>query len=271
MNRPARHWCFTQNNPKDELDFDERPVKWLRYCVWQKEQGDGGTVHYQGYMEFSRAVRLSALRKAVPGAHYEERRGSRDQAREYCRKSDRLDGPWEWGDWVGGQGTRTDLELSAGMCAAGRSLADIAREQPSVFVKFHRGLAELRRVSFRPRRRLELKVYLIWGVTGSGKSRYVWDMWGEEVYSLASQKPVWFDGYDGQKVLLIDEFEGVLEFGREKLLKVLDIYPYLAPVKGGHVYAQWDKIYITSNNDLEAEFRGDTALWRRVTRCEWVS
>ena len=110
-----------------------------------------------------------------------------------------------------------------------------------------------------------MKVYLLWGTSGAGKTRYVHDMWGEEVYTLAGQKPLWFDGYDGQKVLLIDEFEGVEEFGRSNLLKCLDIYPYYAPVKGGFVCAQWEKVYITGNNDLGSIFRYDAALRRRVT------
>lgn len=271
----SRAWCFTVNNPENERAngqlFDATQPKHLRYACWQKEAGASGTVHLQGYMEFTQPVRLSALRASLHGAHLEPRRGTREQARDYCRKPDRLDGPWEWGEWsAGGQGKRTELADACAVVQRGGSLCELAAEYPVEYVKYHRGFGELRRRLAPQRRRVELKVYLIWGKSGVGKTRLVHDLWGDEVYALASQKPLWFDGYDGEKVLLIDEFEGVHEFGREKLLRVLDIYPYDAPVKGGHVRAQWTKVYITSNNDLEYEFKNCAALWRRVTKCEYV-
>jgi hypothetical protein len=268
----SRHWCFTLNNPKDQLNFED--VKWCKYAIWQKESApDTGTEHYQGYVEFSKPVRMSALRTALPGAHYEVRRGSREQAREYCRKPDRIDGPWEFGTWSEvGQGKRSDLEAAITTLGRRNRPLDVAEDQPAVFVKFHRGLYELARVRFRPRRRVDLKVYCIWGTSGAGKSRYVWDMWGTEVYPLASQRPLWFDGYSGEKVLLIDEFQGVGEEGisRQNMLRILDIYPYMAPVKGGHVWAQWEKVYILSNSDLGYMFSYPPELKRRVTVVEQV-
>lgn len=108
---------------------------------------------------------------------------------------------------------------------------------------------------------------MVWGRPGTGKSRYVWDMWGDDLYSLFSQKPLWFDGYRGEKVLLIEEFEydGI---SREMLLKLLDIYPLQVPVKGGSVWAQWTKIYITGNCNMTVGWC--PALMRRVTSVEEV-
>jgi len=47
----ARCWCFTLNNPEEELAVNE----WdgIAYAVWQLEIGEEGTVHYQGYVNFS--------------------------------------------------------------------------------------------------------------------------------------------------------------------------------------------------------------------------
>lgn len=267
----ARHWCFTLNNPTNELEFDADDI---RYAIWQKEQGELGTPHYQGYVEFKQPVRLSRLQKEIPGCHAERRAGTREQARDYCRKPEgRLDGPWEKGVWSGqAQGRRTDLEAAAATARSARSLCELAESHPVEFIKFGRGLREFRNAVCRKRRRLGLKVYLLWGTTGAGKTRYVWDMWDENggVYSLASQKPLWFDGYDNEETLLIDEFIGVQEFGRENLLKVLDIYPHQFPVKGSMIWPQWKRVYILSNMNIKFEFMSDEALWRRVTMVEHV-
>ena len=105
-----RHICFTLNNPEsDEIAFDPAIT---RYAVWQKESGDNGTIHLQGYVEFLKSVSFKAAKKTIGnGAHLEDRRGTRDQARDYCRKEEtRIAGPWEFGTWISGSGARTDIE-----------------------------------------------------------------------------------------------------------------------------------------------------------------
>jgi len=259
-----RAWCFTLNNPDEQLTEDTFGGDKCRYAIWQEESAPGtGTRHYQGYVEFTTPVRLSGVRKLLERAHWEPRRGTREQARDYCRKPDRLDGPWELGSFdAGGAGRRTDLADAIVTLGRRGRVADIAHEQPAVFVKFFRGFDRLASEMYVKARRLELKVYVLWGRAGTGKSRYVWDMWGDDLYSLFSQSPLWFDGYRGEKTLLIEEFE-VGGISREMMLKILDIYPLQVPVKGGSVYAQWTKVYITANFDFTSVW--DTALKRRVT------
>ncbi len=115
-NLRKNHWCFTLNNPtsvqyvKDRLDEEDD----ARYWIFQMERGDENTLHAQGYVEFTDPQRLGAVKKVLRGAHWEGRRGTRDEARDYCRKLDsRLDppdGPYEGGDWrLEKRGRRTDL------------------------------------------------------------------------------------------------------------------------------------------------------------------
>jgi len=97
---PAKHYVFTLNNP---LLSDADMLAALRdlsdhfsYCVFQREAGDEGTVHLQGYVEFNKKLRITqiaALLAPLNGAHWEKRRGTRQQARDYCMKDDtRLEG-----------------------------------------------------------------------------------------------------------------------------------------------------------------------------------
>lgn len=262
----ARHWCFTLNNPTEQIDpsQDER----VRYCIWQEEAApDTGTRHYQGYVEFSSPVRRGSLGRWLRGGHFERRRGTREQAREYCRKPDRLDGPWEYGEWSsGGQGKRNELAEALVVLGRRNRSVDVADEFPGVYVKFHRGLQALS-IARHSRKRRRVKCYGLIGPPGIGKTRYVFDMWGHDLYVLAQQKPLWFDGYAGEDVLLIDELH--LEFNREWLLRILDIYPMNVPVKGGFVPANWTKVYITCNHDFYTGW--DAALQRRMAHVDYLT
>ena len=85
-----RNWIFTINNPEsNEIDFAA-----ARYAVWQREKGENGTEHLQGYVVFSNSVSRAYVSAIMPRAYLEIRRGSHEQAKAYCTKSDtRIDGP----------------------------------------------------------------------------------------------------------------------------------------------------------------------------------
>lgn len=94
--------CFTSFLP------DWRPPEPLpdavRYVVWQRERAPtSDREHYQGYVEFTKPVRVPqacSLLGLPRETHFERREGTREQAREYCRKEEtRVAGPWEAGSW----------------------------------------------------------------------------------------------------------------------------------------------------------------------------
>lgn len=104
----GRHWVFTLNNPEDHGIVDNHipALPQERYIVWQLEQGGRtGTLHIQGYVEFHASIRFNALKAWLPSARFAMRKGSRDQAREYCMKKDETyrAGPWERGEYDGGE------------------------------------------------------------------------------------------------------------------------------------------------------------------------
>jgi len=131
-----RAWCFTHNNftyPAEEL-----PVfKHERYVVWQHEKVD--TDHIQGYIELTGPQRLSALTKWLPGAHFEIRKGTADQARDYCMEEDtRVAGPWERGTYGGAQGKRSDIDDARDAILAGASRRDVYNMHSEVAAKYPR-------------------------------------------------------------------------------------------------------------------------------------
>lgn len=139
------YWVFTINNPSEQLAFDDR----VTYAVWQKESGENGTQHFQGYLELAKKGRISAV-KALGGefvrAHLERRRGTQKQARDYAMKEDtRVDGPWEHGEFVAReQGTRSDLAAAVDALKEG-GLKRVAEDCPEAYVKYHKGFQALQR------------------------------------------------------------------------------------------------------------------------------
>lgn len=120
----SKVWMFTLNNPEDVF----APMEFIQedeFIVWQLEQGASGTPHLQGYVEFKNKKRLASVKKLCARAHWEQRRGTQDQAVEYVTKDDtRVDGPWSYGTQQQ-PGQRTDLELLRDMMKNGDSLETI--------------------------------------------------------------------------------------------------------------------------------------------------
>ena len=89
-----RNWCFTLNNPKDDEYPESWPLSSFKLLVYQVELAESGTLHLQGYAETVQPVRLAAMKKISPKAHWEKRMGTRLQAVLYCVKQEsRLSGP----------------------------------------------------------------------------------------------------------------------------------------------------------------------------------
>lgn len=249
----SRGWIMTLNN-YSEKDVDtwkklvKTPTKTMTHFWFQKEKGESGTEHLQGFVRFKSAKRMSGVKKLFGNAcHVEPQKGRLDQAIEYCKKEEtRKEGPWGFGEY--NPGKRTDLENVSDMVKDGSSVKTIAEEYPVAFIKFNRGIDRLRHVLSNEKKMREVEVIIKFGVTGSGKS---YDAWQEdnELFSLdvnTGAQQIWFDGYDGEKTLLLDEFYGKgMPFNF--LLKVLDVYPLSVPVKGAFTWAKWTKVIITSN------------------------
>ena len=116
-----------------------------------------------------------------------------------------------------------------------------------------------------PRNIALAKVY--WGPTGTGKTHRSWQEAGEQAF-IKSSSNKWWDGYQGQENVIIDEFDG--QIGITHLLRWLDKYPCSVEVKGGTIPLRATNFWITSNKPLEqwypdAPLAQVDALRRRVT------
>lgn len=280
-NASKRSFAFTLFLEQDERNVDRDRVlrEWAllqenggyRYLICQEERGEStkgsgvydGRLHLQGYIEFRRTVRRNRCVQLLGGrgVHVGERKFTRDEARNYCRKLEgRMGGPWEYGDWeLGGQGARTDAKAVASLIQEGKGLGDIFEADPGYFMRYHGGITRAIGIVGGRIHRTEgqISCRLFWGPTGTGKSHkahaempnaYVWD--GSK----------WWDNYDGQTDVIVDDFgdEGELKEmpSLSRLLKILDKWKYQAQVKGGYAWLKATRFIFTSNMPIEAWYPG---------------
>jgi len=244
MSRGNRSWMFTINNPSKPIDD---PRKWVcvKYCIWQKEVGENGTPHLQGVVFFGAAIRLSTLKnKYHPTAHWEPRRGSIDEAIEYCSKEDtRVEGPWEFGTRPK-PGQRNDLlELQKDL-DDGLSMKEVSSNHFHPYLKYSRSIQGYRRLHQNSRTQKTF-VGCIYGETGVGKSKLMAEKFPDAYWKSCGNQ--WWDDYDFQEVVIIDEYYGWLPYAY--LLRLLDRYPMTVETKGGTVNFNPKQIWICSNNN----------------------
>lgn len=207
-------------------------------------------------------VRGSYVGAAV-GAHFEERRGTREEARNYTRKEDsRLQGPFEKGTWeAGGSGARNDLLDVKRKLDDGHDEKHIATEHFESWCKHYAAFNRYKRIILTPRT-WKTEVHILWGDSGTGKSKTCMDTCPNAYWKTRDE---WWDAYDAHEDVIIDDFYGWLPY--DFLLRLLDRYPLDVPTKGGFRRFVAKKIYITSNKPPEDWYPNivdKTPLLRRI-------
>jgi len=287
-----KYWCFTLNNPTIE---DHPPNIWddVEYVIWQHEQGENGTEHLQGYVCFKIKKSMSWLKKECSDrAHWEMRNGDHQAAKHYCMKPvagcdcqhcddcpPSLGGPWTYGDdskIPTKKGQRTDIRDLYDALKGGAKAIDIMLN-PDMFGMWCRYYRAIDRfiLDNEPKRNWITFTQVYWGVSGCGKTRRAHyeaglkadGTPGEPYYVL--RKPqgggVYWDGYNGEKHIIIDEFYGWIP--RTQMQVLCDRYPAVIDIKLGARNFVPTKIWITSNEAPKDWWKniGLGAMERRLT------
>ena len=246
----SRRWVFTLNNYSQEeledIDGLYERERGVRYLIFGREQGDSGTPHLQGYVEFEALHSLLRV-KALIGerAHFEVAKGTGRQASTYCKKDGDF---YEFGE-LKRQGRRSDLEAVKEQIVNGADEATIADQFFGSWCRYRKSFKRFRELQ-QTGKRDPPEVIGLSGPSGCGKTRYVFSLCERKGLGLWSWSGgVWFDGYRGQDCALFDDLDAkaVSDFGRGFMLRVLDRYPMSVPVKGDFVKWVPKVIFITSN------------------------
>lgn len=240
---------FTINNPTSLPQLEDN----MNFLIYQEEIGESGTYHLQGYCEYKTQTGLAAVKESLGTntAHLEPRRGTQAEAIAYCQKEDtRIDGPYRFGQ-PRVQGKRQDLNAFKDEVMAGKRKRDLLEDHCGVIARYPKFYDTLTMLN-RPERTTDLEVTLLYGDTGTGKTRYVYDNWGGKEGDLfitpLNNGTMWWDTYDKHTVVLMDDFSGAAcHMTLTTLLRLLDRYPVLAPIKGSYTWWLPNKIFVTTN------------------------
>lgn len=236
-----------------------------------------GTLHLQCYIQLTRQRIVTWQNKIkkhtkFKGAVFKAEGGASTNLR-YCTKGTGLhtyaDGKEKYSQqmskpmWINKaafkdvkKGQRSDLTNATTAILNGASTFDVAFQMPNVWARYKNGLSDLvfkKQLATKTERRGGL--IILWGKAGTGKSYTArhsiskqLGLSNQDVFSLAigNNKNPWFDGYNGEKILLIDDYKNG-DIKDNVLLRICDVYPLTPPIKGGHTIAAWDWVIITSN------------------------
>ena len=304
--RNTKHevWMGIHNNPVEtgEQTYMETHVKHMRedhnlkFFMYARESwttearaaGKTPHVHYLLVTQKDHPLRFMTLQRKYPGVHWmmKYEKSSVAKCAIYLEKEGDFfkegEEPRDSGAGVrGAQGRRTDLNVIAS-AALEHGMDYVVENHPGAYVQYNQGLTRLLQRQA-PKRKGKPLVVLLWGGTGTGKSHRAREelmAWGhkeEDIYVWHPQQGSWFDGYEGQEAVIMEEFRGQLPFGM--LLSLLDKYCCRVQLKGSTGQFAAKRIYITSPvdmdqwyPDLNERFEGSIAqLKRRVSRAEHMA
>lgn len=250
------------------------------YGCYQKEICPStGKEHWQCYVEFKKSYDIQRCKNYIGYSHKGRKSGNPDEkdcvlikrqatdpqdAINYCMKPESaVPGTFEEfgdrtciNDWgkkkKGNQGKREDLRELGRQVLAGVDDLDI---DPMYWIKYSRGIEKLQSLMINQRRLTEYThtdVVVVYGDAGVGKTRTIYELEGiNNCYKLerTGNDRLFFNGYKGEKVLILDDFYGWIKWGQ--LLNILDGYPQIIEVKNSYAHRAWNKVYITSNKPYE--------------------
>ncbi len=265
----CRNYIFTDYKLLNwEQIFKDNPER-IRFVAWGEEIcPKTKRKHNQGWLQLITKKTIKGVQKLVgsPGMHMDPRRGSPERNEEYCSKEGKYT---KLGTFVT-QGERTDLQEQYNAIMSGEKRdRDVAEENFGLYCRYRNGFKDAQQWSdeknaskFR-----HITVIVHSGETGTGKTRIAMES-SDDVFKIEGGELKWFDGYTGQKTLVIDDYSNDEKI--TKLLNLLDGYKLRIPIKGGFTYAQWTTIYITTNLTRDefhpfAKTAHRAALDRRIT------
>lgn len=268
----SRKYQITINNPLEygythsQINECMKEIPCKYYCMVNEIGAEEKTPHTHLYFVCENAIRFSKVKKLFPTAHIEKALGSSQENRNYIRKegkylnSDKKETNLpdifeEYGEMPLDKSAKSETisEQVLEMLENGYSIADIIKRFPSYTTKINQ-LEKARQLVLEEKYRdwRDVEVTYISGETATGKTRYVMDTYGyPNVYKITNYKNP-FDNYNGQDVILFDEFRSSLPLA--DMLQYLDGYPCRLPARFADKAAVFTKAFIVSNIDLDKQY-----------------
>lgn len=243
-NAPCRGFLLVINKPQTTdltpiLHLDSR----IRYCIWQLESGENDASLIRAYLELSKSERKSAISRLFPIAWIEKRTGTRDEARESCRRPDnRIDGPWEYGEWIDGRGRKPHSKILKQWLREGKTEEEIRELNLRIWksniqvIRAHHALLTLNRDDSE-----ELSIPI-----GDYPSTEI----PSRDRNIASSPNLgWWTNYSNRQIAIMNDF--IREIPLSELLQLCNQSKQQLQINGGIAKFFSGQIFITSNTNFD--------------------
>lgn len=274
-NIQSRKWLLTINNPQNSNLGHSEIIRIASlsnpdYMCLVDERATTGTLHTHLFIYSHSPIRFSTLKNRFPTAHIDKANGSVMENRDYLRKE---------GKWEGSDKEKTNLldtfeefgEIPKPCNESNPDMAELLEEIENGYSTYEiimkhpkfgfkgKDIDYIRQTildnKYKEIKRNVVTTYIC-GKSGTGKTRSIYAKHkASDICRITSYRkgnPALFDGYNGQPVLVFEEFAGQVPI--EEMLNYLDIYPLLLPARYNDKVACYKTVYITSNIPLDMQY-----------------
>lgn len=284
---PKKNWMFTIPNYAD--DCVPSNLAMFKYIVLGKEVGAGGLRHIQGFCILNEPMKFAAMKLLFPTwRNLENSRTSETACAAYCKKGEQSHEEWELlktkgpsygknadvfeagvlpdkgylkkNSAKGGEATKRKWDDAWDLAKKG----DVEAIDSKIRLTSYRVIRQVQKDYQKPPDHLD-DVCGMWfyGPPGTGKSHTARDM-GTSIYDKPCNK--WWDGYQGEEIALIDDFDLNHKVLGHHLKRWTDRYAFPAESKGSTLQIRPKTIIVTSNYSIEEIFDGDEEMIKALRR-----
>lgn len=201
-----------------------------QYLVVGKEKAPRtGTPHLQGYFRLKHGKTWSAVKKILPKCYIDVARANDFQNEAYCGKTDK--NPYVLGTPMSPKpGKRNDLLSVRDAVRAGKNVRCMVDEELVCNyqqIRVAQTILPMYEPKRTPAKPLDVRWYF--GSPGTGKTYAAYTEYPDAYMAMDNGK--WWDGYDGEDVVIIDDFRSA-NYPLTYLLKLLQPYPMRVECKG---------------------------------------
>jgi len=266
-----RNFCFTLHDYNDNdifninnLNNDNNNI--CNYIIYGKETcPNTGRKHLQGYIQCNQQYRYSEIKSKFLNdrIHIENAKGSWIQNYSYCTK----DNEYTEIGIPKKQGKRNDIIAIKELFNRGWTMSQLMEYTDNYQnIRMIEKMIQYKKLD---NKYYDREVIYIYGKSGSGKTTMAYNIINPDNFWRNNNDLKWFDGYDSNHDVIIDEFrDNFCEFSL--LLQLLDNYMIRVPIKGGFTIWNPKKIIITSTKapwELYASEDEDMfQLYRRLSK-----
>lgn len=261
---PKKTWFLTY--PQTDLTMavllerlSDKEEEISEYLIAEETHKDGAK-HLHAYVKFKHSgIRLSDAPSyftvSDKSGNYQPCRSCKDVIR-YCSKEGNYICSFDLNSYMNGK-----AKLSVETIKSKSARQALVDGDISIHAIKNYNLA--RSILCEPYEHDDVRGVWIWGDSGVGKSRYARDTYPNPY--LKSQNK-WFDGYEGQEVILLDDFDQPGKCLGHYLKIWTDRYACTGEVKGAQVNLQHKVFVITSNYRISDIFDDDPVLLSALER-----